>query len=246
MHELATNAMKYGALSTDTGRVEVQWRSLPDGGFELNWVERGGPHVAQPTHRGFGSTLLERVTGRELGGTTRMEFRPDGVRVQFIAGSSALATTPPRVEPKAAQPDQVADIETHGGASEGHASDENIRSRRILIVEDSVLLGLELEAGLQEAGAEVIGMAADIDEAMKLIDRNFDVAVLDANLNGVSVAPVAEALAARGKPFIIATGYGDIGAPPEGHDVPVVRKPYNVHQIAAAVGVALATKRASG
>jgi PAS domain S-box-containing protein len=246
MHELATNAVKYGALSTDTGRVEVKWRSLPDGGFELDWVERGGPHVAQPTHRGFGSTLLERVTGRELGGSTRMEFRPDGVRVQFVAGPSALAAATPRPELRVAKPDQAVAPEAHAGASEGHAADENIRRRRILIVEDSVLLALELEAGLQEAGAEVVGMAADIDEALKLVDRNFDVAVLDANLNGVSVAPVAEALALRGKPFIIATGYGEIGAPPEGHDVPVVRKPYNVHQIAAAVGTALATKKAAG
>ena len=87
--------------------------------------------------------------------------------------------------------------------------------------------------------AKVVGTAADIDEAMRLAETQFDVAVLDANLNGTPVTPVAERLRQRGKPFIFATGYGDAAPPPEGFDAPVVRKPYNVAQIAAAVAEAL-------
>ena len=102
-----------------------------------------------------------------------------------------------------------------------------------------MLLALELEAGLVEAGAVVVGSAPDVEEALRLIEKPFDVAVLDANLNGQPVTPVAEILRQRGKPFIIATGYGDAGAP-EGFDAPVVRKPYNVNQIAAAIAEALA------
>jgi len=102
-----------------------------------------------------------------------------------------------------------------------------------------MLLSLELEAGLTEAGASVVGSAADLDEAMKLVDIPFDVAVLDANLNGTPVTPVAEALRQRGKRFIFATGYGDAAPAPEGFDAPVVRKPYNVSQIAAAVAEAM-------
>jgi CheY-like chemotaxis protein len=68
-----------------------------------------------------------------------------------------------------------------------------------------------------------------------MLDLRFDVAVLDANLNGRSVLPMANALAARGVPFIFATGYGDAGAAPEGFTAPVVRKPYNIRQIAAAL-----------
>ena len=67
----------------------------------------------------------------------------------------------------------------------------------------------------------------------------FDVAVLDANLNGRSVRPLAQALVTRGAPFIFATGYDEAGAAPEGFSVPVVRKPYNVRQIAAAMVQAL-------
>ncbi len=72
-----------------------------------------------------------------------------------------------------------------------------------------------------------------------MLSLAFDVAVLDANLNGQSVLPVAETLRDRGTPFIFATGYGDAGPAPEGFDAPVVRKPYNVHQIAAALVQAL-------
>ena len=77
---------------------------------------------------------------------------------------------------------------------------------RVLIVEDALLLALELEAGLTEAGAIVVGSAGDLTEAMGMVGLTIDAAVLDANLNGESVRPVAEALAARGVPFVFATG----------------------------------------
>ncbi|HEX3405623.1 MAG TPA: HWE histidine kinase domain-containing protein [Caulobacteraceae bacterium] len=238
LHELATNAVKFGALSAETGRVEVGWTRRAGGGFELTWAERGGPSVSPPTRRGFGSTLLERVTGRELGGEARMEFAPAGVRVTITADATALARAdhapPPEAAAKAAAPDEPKD-----GASSGLFSADAVKDRRILIVEDAVLLALELEAGLTEAGAKVVGVAADVEEALRLVATPFDVAVLDANLNGVPVTPVAEALRRMSRPFIFATGYGDAAPAPEGFDAPVVRKPYNVAQIAAAVAEAL-------
>jgi PAS domain S-box-containing protein len=237
LHELATNAVKFGALSAETGRVEMVWIRRASGGFELTWSERGGPSVSAPTRRGFGSTLLERVTGRELGGEARMEFAPAGVRVTITADATALARGEAAREPEAKA--KAAEPQTRDGASSGLLTADAVKGRRILIVEDAVLLALELEASLTEAGAQVIGVAADVDEAMRLAATPFDVAVLDANLNGVPVTPVAEALRKMGRPFIFATGYGDAAPAPEGFDAPVVRKPYNVAQIAAAVAEAL-------
>jgi two-component sensor histidine kinase len=236
LHELATNAVKFGALSAENGRVEVVWVRLAGGGFELAWTERGGPSVAPPTRRGFGSTLLERVTGRELGGEARMEFAPQGMRVTITADATALARADRAPEPEAVK---AAEPQTKDGASSGLFPADAVRGRRILIVEDAVLLALELEAGLTEAGAKVVGVAADVEEALRLAETPFDVAVLDANLNGVPVTPVAEALRRMSRPFIFATGYGDAAPAPEGFDAPVVRKPYNVAQIAAAVAEAL-------
>ena len=236
LHELATNAVKFGALSGETGRVDVAWTRRACGGFELIWSERGGPPVGQPTRRGFGATLLERVTGRELGGEAVLDFRSGGVRAVIRADATALADHAPAAEATtaSAEPDDA-----HAGASEGVFAADSVRGRRIIIVEDAVLLALELEAGLTEAGACVVGTASNVEEALALSKTRFDVAVLDANLNGISVTPVAEALRALHKPFIFATGYGDAAPAPEGFDAPVVRKPYNVAQIAAAVAEAL-------
>jgi DNA-binding response OmpR family regulator len=111
----------------------------------------------------------------------------------------------------------------------------SLKGSRVLIVEDAVLLALELETGLSEAGAEIVGPAYELEEAMALLDRPIDAAVLDANLNGRSVTPVAEALARRNVPFVFATGYGETGGAPGGFDAPVIRKPYDVTQVAAAV-----------
>ncbi len=72
-----------------------------------------------------------------------------------------------------------------------------------------------------------------------MLDLDFDAAVLDANLNGQSVTPVAKILLSRGVPFIFATGHGEAGAAPEGFSAPVVRIPYNIRQIAAALAIAL-------
>jgi PAS domain S-box-containing protein len=80
-HELATNAMKYGALSVPAGRVEVSW-SLDQGARSLRvqWVETGGPAVGTPRQRGFGSRLIERGLAHELGADVRLSFDPGGVR----------------------------------------------------------------------------------------------------------------------------------------------------------------------
>ena len=73
LHELAVNAVKYGSLSVESGRVEVVWREAPGGGFNLEWLETGGPMTAPPDKRGFGMTLIEDVVGRELGGRATVE-----------------------------------------------------------------------------------------------------------------------------------------------------------------------------
>jgi PAS domain S-box-containing protein len=236
LHELATNALKYGALASDAGRIDVDWRLRAGGGFELSWTERGGPPVTPPSRCGFGLTLIQQVTGRELGGNARLEFPPDGVRATFEASDTALATC--GVSALASAPSAPRIVESAGELTVA----DDVAGIRVLIVEDSVLLALELEAGLSEAGASVVGVAADIDEAARMLPLDFEVAVLDANLNGRSVTPIAEALVARGIPFIFATGYGDADPTPPGFGVPVVRKPYNIRQIAVALVEALGSR----
>ncbi len=79
LHELATNAIKYGALSVPEGQVAINWQIEPEG-FRLEWVERGGPPVKAPERLGFGSRLLQHNLAAELGGQVNMEFASSGFR----------------------------------------------------------------------------------------------------------------------------------------------------------------------
>ena len=84
LHELCTNAVKYGALSNDAGRVRVAWR--PEGeDLRITWREEGGPEVAPPTCRGFGTFLIERALAQDLEGTVTADFAPDGLVCTIVA-----------------------------------------------------------------------------------------------------------------------------------------------------------------
>jgi PAS domain S-box-containing protein len=79
LHELQTNAVKYGALSNDTGTVRVTWRVCETGRFRLDWMERGGPPVRVPAKQGFGSRLIQRILASDLEGRVQLAFQPEGV-----------------------------------------------------------------------------------------------------------------------------------------------------------------------
>lgn len=88
IHELTTNAAKYGALSVPRGKVAVSWEAEPaEDGMRLRlvWEERGGPEVSAPTRQGFGSRLLHRVLATQLNAKVDMDFRSDGLRVALDA-----------------------------------------------------------------------------------------------------------------------------------------------------------------
>lgn len=89
LHELATNALKYGALSNDRGHVDVTWREA-DGRFRMTWRECGGPAVSPPASRGFGSRMIEQGLASELQGEVRIEFRPEGVVCTIDAPIEAI------------------------------------------------------------------------------------------------------------------------------------------------------------
>ena len=84
LHELLTNATKYGALSTDTGHINLAWQIRPGANpeqrrFRLTWRERDGPPVEPPTRRGFGSVMIERSLRSYFRGETSIDYRPDGL-----------------------------------------------------------------------------------------------------------------------------------------------------------------------
>lgn len=93
LHELTTNAIKYGALSADGGRVAVRWTLTPgdtDTVFALSWTESGGPLVAPPTRTGFGTGMIQRALSGYVGGTTTLSYEPSGVVFTLTTTLAAL------------------------------------------------------------------------------------------------------------------------------------------------------------
>jgi len=87
IHELTTNAVKHGALSSRSGHVSIEWtltRTEQGRALRFTWRETGGPGVTQPTEHGFGLTLIERSVGHELGGVVRLDFAPEGLSCEFL------------------------------------------------------------------------------------------------------------------------------------------------------------------
>lgn len=99
LHELATNAAKYGALSTPAGRVSITWRLISDKVCEVEWQESGGPPVAAPSRRGFGLDLIEKIVSHELKAAVELDFKPEGVHCRLkvpVRGVGTFAIRQPR------------------------------------------------------------------------------------------------------------------------------------------------------
>jgi CheY-like chemotaxis protein len=102
-------------------------------------------------------------------------------------------------------------------------------AKRVLVVEDELMIRMLLEDMLGELGYAIAAQAADIDQALAAAkSADFDLAILDVNLNGQPISPVADALAARGTPFVFATGYGERGLPEPYRDRPALKKPFQL------------------
>jgi CheY-like chemotaxis protein len=109
-------------------------------------------------------------------------------------------------------------------------------SLRILLVEDEAMIRMMVVDMLEELGHTVAGEAGRIDQALQLArSTDFDIAILDVNLDGKVVTPVAELIGERGLPIICATGYGAAGLPEEFKDRPALQKPFELHALAAAI-----------
>jgi two-component sensor histidine kinase/CheY-like chemotaxis protein len=218
LHELATNAAKYGALSRAGGKLAVSWQVDVSGACDITWRESGGPTVRPPSRSGFGSVLIERSIPFDLGGTSTLEYRPEGLQGYFKIPAKHLT-----------QVETVDAVAPMAPPAAPHVSGSDLVKSCVLILEDQLVIAVGLEQILADALVEDVITASSEAETMKLLaSRRPDVAVLDINLGtGTSIA-VAEELTRKNIPFLFATGYGDsISIPAHLKHVPVVRKPYD-------------------
>ena len=115
-------------------------------------------------------------------------------------------------------------------------TDTSLAGLRVLIVEDETLVAMLLEDMLSDFGCQVTAIASRVAQAVEIArdaDQVFDVAILDVNVAGEAITPVAEALAARPAPFVFATGYGESGVPEGFRGRPVLQKPFGSADVQA-------------
>jgi light-regulated signal transduction histidine kinase (bacteriophytochrome) len=225
VHELLTNAAKYGALS-DSGVIDIGWKLDPDGSLQIEWRESGGPAVIAPTRRGFGSTIIERSVPYELGGRAEIHYRLAGFEADFCVPSRFIASTLPDVAARA-----------QDRREQSAESPRPLEGKTVLLVEDSMIIALDSEDALRALGAASVLVAASTAQARALIrETPADLALLDFNLGGETSLTLADELRGDGVAVIFATGYGDgIDLPERFADVSVVKKPYRADDIAGAI-----------
>ncbi len=232
LHELATNAFKHGALGTPTGEASIRWWVQPDGSLRLLWQERGGPPVEAPAQTGFGMTLLRQIIDVQLDGAHSFEWHSEGLKFAAYIPPDVLQASPAEPAPAAPQEPVLAPFTLSIEPEEQHGA-----MGTLLIVEDEPLLAMQMSQALETFGWTVVGVAGSIDSASRLLGTlpRPDAAMLDVDLDGTSVFPVARALRRAGIPFIFCTGFEDIGYTREFADCPVVRKPATIFQIVTAL-----------
>jgi CheY-like chemotaxis protein len=202
--------------------VAIRWTQNQTGGLDLSWAESGGPLVSAPSRRGFGSTLIERALAMETDGQATLSYHPSGVICEVMLPASSL-------------------VAADNKGSRAKIAFSNIPERpvrssnslRVLVIEDSFMIVSTLELALNSFGWTMVGPATRVPKALALVKtENFDVALLDVNLDGEMSWAVAEALQAREIPFVLSTGYELGKLIPESLKAnKFIRKPYSLAEL---------------
>ncbi len=224
VHEMITNAAKYGALIDSKGSIEISMRQLPDGALEVLWREQGGPPIKNPpSRRGFGTTIIERSIPFELKGKSDVRFEAFGLRARFEIPGVFIS------EIKNAGPDRRVEM-TNKPAKTG-------LSGPALIVEDNMIIALDAEDFLTALGAGHVHVSSSVPDAFRVLDETqIEFALLDVNLGTETSEPVARRLQAAKIPFAFATGYGEATSLTKLFPgVPVIQKPYSLEAVAEAI-----------
>jgi PAS domain S-box-containing protein len=209
LHELATNAAKYGALSAAAGEVRINW-DLEARTLVLRWSELRGPRVSPPTMQGFGTKILNASIQGQIGGGVTWDWQPEGLQCTLSIPCGSR----------------------HSANGKGHDAGDDIPRlrpkdlKRVLLVEDQALVGMMMRAMVAESGYVVAGPYHSLDEATAAArTQEFTGAVLDVNLDGGLVYQLCDVLMQQDVPFIFVTGYDHDTVDARFGHVPVLQKP---------------------
>jgi two-component sensor histidine kinase/CheY-like chemotaxis protein len=213
IHELATNAAKYGALNAPSGKVKLIWQDH-ESGLTIHWLESGGPQVRTPDTQGYGTRVI-RASLEQIGGRALFDWQPTGLHCSLSLPRDSKIKL------------------SNGPCGSGQAARKsvfqfNLSSTRknVLLVEDEAMVAMMVEKVLAEFGLHVVGPYGTIDDAMRAASEiPLDAAILDINLDGQSVYPVVDVLMANGVPTAFISGYGAESVDRRFEHIPLVQKP---------------------
>lgn len=190
VNELASNAVKYGALSNSDGVVELQWQTNSDD-FILTWTERQGPFVNPPVRQGFGTSLIKEALTYEFDAKCELDFAQDGVVVQF---KIPIEKFNQKNDPQEILDEKAVKIDKAFSA---------------LLLEDDYVISKDIVQMLKNLGASHVDAAPTLDRAAEYLNKShYDFALIDANIRGEFSIQIAQQLTELGVPYAFATGYG--------------------------------------
>lgn len=204
LHELTTNAAKYGALSGPGGHVTVTLAQGENGSVTVDWRETGGPLVTTPNEHGFGMAMIQQAVPHELGGEAETTFEGGGFHAQFTLPARHFTTDVPdeqAFEGRRKMPETPAELPA------------SLRDGVVMVLEDTFITAKEMADQLRDLGCKDVRVCAGVDAALDLIGQErLSFAVLDVDLSTFgpqeTSESVAMALLAQAVPFVFVTGYG--------------------------------------
>jgi PAS domain S-box-containing protein len=235
IHELCTNAAKYGALSNDVGTLDIGWGLEQTGAgrsrFWIDWLECGGPPVHEPTREGFGSTVIRRLPQLSLDVDVDMRFDPAGVRWRLSGDAATIL---------------------HGGVDGQPHTSPPIESAAVgigpvLLVEDEPLVALDLINELTTQGYWTIGPAVSVAGAEAMVARQRPACVLlDVRLGeDHSTGALAQSLREQAIPFIVLSGFMAQELETEFAGAPILKKPVQSAELLRLLATIVPRKAAS-
>jgi PAS domain S-box-containing protein len=227
LHELVTNAGKYGALSGAGGRVGIAWciQCNEEGEeiFMMSWSEHCAHPIMPPGKQGFGSFVISKMAEMSLGASVELDYPSTGVTWQLRCAAGEVVQG------------SVGSVPTVRKESSSAGRNELASLRpRVLVVEDEALVAIEITHALTRAGFEVVGPARNVREALQFLKcSGCDAAVLDINLGRETSEAIAIELTASKTPFVILSGYSPEQHHPVFASAPALRKPLRLQLLIA-------------
>ncbi|QGM97578.1 response regulator [Methylocystis parvus] len=228
LHELATNAAKYGALKDPDGKLTVTW-DLCDERLELVWNEDCAVEGDPQSRVGFGSKVIETSIRNQLRGAIEREWRSRGL-VCTIRLPRRHFAIPELAGTSVEEPGLVVDS-------------ESLRGRRLLVLEDEPLIAMMTCEVVRELNADVLGPFASIADARQAMLESVDAALLDVNVGGELVYGFAGELQSRGVPVVFVTGYHAYAVDEQFGFARVLTKPIERDDLGIALTQLFAPKR---